>query len=203
MKIQELLEARDEKKLVVIYGGRFQPFHLGHYGCYKWLCKKFGSENVWLATSNKTNFKESEGDVSPFTFSEKVEIITTLYDIKPRRIVQCKNPAFKPSEVFQLYKGYQVVYVAATGTKDHDRYSKNKYFTPLPKSYDVAELETANDRGYYVIVPTKVPGVTGTAARAELLAAEGAQKEKLFKKFFGAYDDVIADLVIAKLKDVK
>ena len=25
------------KKVVVIYGGRFQPFHKGHYGTYKHL----------------------------------------------------------------------------------------------------------------------------------------------------------------------
>lgn len=204
MKIKELLEAVERKpKIVVVYGGRFQPFHVGHHGAYRWLCKKFGAENVWIATSNKTSF-DASGDVSPFNFKEKVEIITTLYGVKPRRIVKCKNPAFRPSEVFSQYKGYPLVYVAACGGKDDDRYTENSFFQPFPEDAELSELKTLRDDvGYYVVVPTKVDGVSGTAARQALMTTDESKKKKLFKKYFGTHDEVIADLMTARLKEVK
>lgn len=200
MKLHEI----KQQKLCVVMGGRFQPFHVGHFGAYHWLCKRFGKENVWLATSNKTNFKANSGDVSPFTFKEKVEIITTLYGIKPRRIVEAKSPAFRPTEVFDLYRGYLITYVAACGSKDDDRYTENKFFQPLPGDADVSELKTLKeDTGYYVVVPTRTEGVSGTTARKELVDVPDTDRKKLFKKFFGKYDPVIADLVIARLREVK
>jgi nicotinamide mononucleotide adenylyltransferase len=41
------------KKTVVVYVGRFQPFHKGHYGTYSHLVKKFGKDNFYIGTSNK------------------------------------------------------------------------------------------------------------------------------------------------------
>ena len=44
-----LLEGENPiKKTVVIYVGRFQPFHKGHYGTYSHLVKKFGKDNVFI-----------------------------------------------------------------------------------------------------------------------------------------------------------
>ena len=35
---------------VVIYGGKFQPFHKGHYEIYQRLVKEFGKKNVFIST---------------------------------------------------------------------------------------------------------------------------------------------------------
>jgi cytidyltransferase-like protein len=53
------------KKTVVIYVGRFQPFHKGHYGTYSHLVKKFGKDNVFIGTSDKV-----EKPKSPFNFNQ-------------------------------------------------------------------------------------------------------------------------------------
>lgn len=197
------------KKLVVVYGGRFQPFHKGHYECYKWLCKKFGKANVWIATSNKTNFDSKKGDISPFNFKEKKHIITTLYDIEPRRIIKTENPAFKPSEVFEQYRSYRPIYVAAVGRKDQERYVGN-FFHPLPSDLELpdqaAELLALDENaGYYVEVPMRAEGISGTLVREDLLAAadDDKQRKKLFEQYFGKYDSSIDSLIIARLKDVK
>ena len=51
---QILLEEPTQiKKTIVIYSGRFQPFHKGHYNTYQNLTKKFGKDNVYIGTSNK------------------------------------------------------------------------------------------------------------------------------------------------------
>ena len=49
------------KKTVVIYSGRFQPFHKGHYASYAKLVAKFGEGNVYIGTSN-----DQSGPKSPF-----------------------------------------------------------------------------------------------------------------------------------------
>lgn len=206
-----LLEASDsgQKKLVIVMGGRFQPFHKGHYQCYKSLVKKYGKANVWIATSNKTNFNPKSGEISPFNFKEKKQIITTLYDIDPRRIIQCKNPAFKPVEIFEMYKKYRPIYVAAVGRKDQERYVGN-FFHPLPTDLDLPDQSTEllaldEHAGYYTEVPMKGDGVTGTLVREDLLAAadDDKQREKLFEKYFGKYDQEIDSLILSRLKDVK
>ena len=208
---QLLLEAADSgpKKLVVVYGGRFEPFHKGHYQCYQSLVKKYGKANVWIATSNKTNFNSKSGEISPFNFKEKKEIITTLYDVDPRRIVQCKNPAFKPEEIFKLYDSYRPIYVAAVGRKDQERYVGN-FFHPLPEDLDLpgqsAELLSLDEHaGYYVEVPMKAQGISGTLVREDLLAAadDDKQRKKLFEQYFGKYDPTIDALMVARLKDIK
>ena len=68
---QILLEDKNPiKKTVVIYVGRFQPMHKGHYGTYHYLVKKFGKNNVYIGTSDKVELPKS-----PFNFREKVKIV--------------------------------------------------------------------------------------------------------------------------------
>lgn len=208
MKIIDLLEEKSVgKRLVVIYGGRFQPFHRGHYKAYRWLCKKFGEPNIWIATSNKTNFDSTKGKISPFDFNEKKELMVSLYDIKPRKIIKCENPTFSPKEIFKLYKGFLPVYVAAVGDKNEDRYKKGNFFKKLPDDINLPgqlhELFHIKEKtGYYVITPTILHDLSGTKVRKELIDAKGSTREQLFKKFFGKYDGTADSLITARLKDV-
>ena len=204
MKLITLLEdSKPENRLVIIYGGRFQPFHKGHFKAYKWLCKKFSEKNVWIATSNKTNFNPKSGAISPFDFKEKKEMMVSLYGIMPRKIMQTANPTFAPKEIFKLYKGFAPVYVAAVGEKDEERYKKGNFFKPMPEEFDTEELFSVKDKaGYYIVVPT-FQEISGTEVRDELKAAQGSSREALFKRFFGKYDDTIDSLITARLKDVK
>ena len=207
MKLFEIKSA--PKRLVVVYGGRFEPFHKGHYQCYNSLVKKYGQANVWIATSNNTNFNPKSGEISPFNFKEKKQIITTLYDIDPRRIVQCKNPAFKPVEIFDMYGSYRPIYVAAVGRKDEERYVGN-FFHPLPTDLDLPDqsselLALDEHAGYYIEVAMKAEGISGTLVREDLLAAadDDKQRKKLFVQYFGKYDPTIDTLMVARLRDIK
>ena len=40
---------------VVIYPGRFHPFHKGHKSVYDTLVKRFGKNRVFIATSDKVD----------------------------------------------------------------------------------------------------------------------------------------------------
>ena len=72
MFIADLFEdnAQPGLGLVVIYAGRFQPFHLGHQAVFAQLQGKYGRDRVWIATSNKT-----DGLKSPFNFSDKQQLM--------------------------------------------------------------------------------------------------------------------------------
>ena len=133
--------------------------------------------------------------------------MVSLYDIDPRRIIMCKNPAFKPEEVFKLYKGFPVVFINAVGKKDEDRYKSGTFYKPLPRPFqmkDLEMLETLDDgSGYYIDVPMQVKEISGTIVRDALLKTSGEDRERIFKDYFGKYDSIIDMLFMSKLKDVK
>ena len=67
-----LHEVIGDQRIVAIYPGRFQPAGSHHVKTYDWLVKKFGANNVFIATSDVT------GDKSPFTFAEKKKILMNI-----------------------------------------------------------------------------------------------------------------------------
>ena len=73
---QLLKESESVTDYVVVYSGRFQPFHKGHYATYQHLVKKFGKDNVYIGTSDKTDNQKS-----PFNFKEKKTIMTKMFGI--------------------------------------------------------------------------------------------------------------------------
>jgi cytidyltransferase-like protein len=214
MKISTLLEER--RLLAVVYGGRFQPFHKGHYAVYKQLCKQFGEGAVWIATSNKTNFNPANGDVSPFTFDERAEIMTQMFGISPDKVIKCKNPAFSPSEVLEQYKA-PVICVMVAGDKDVGRYKDSDSYQPYPMKggkpvpFDnvSSTLKTASGDPatfYYVINNARDGEQSGTTIRAAFTKAGDDHDEQVaaFKKFYGSkVDDEVLDLLVSKIKMIK
>jgi cytidyltransferase-like protein len=71
---------------LVIYPGRFHPFHLGHKASYDWLTQQFGENSVYVASSDK-----QEAETSPFAYADKVKMATKL-GVPAGRIKQVKNP---------------------------------------------------------------------------------------------------------------
>lgn len=214
MKIATLLE--ETRLLAVVYGGRFQPFHKGHYAVYQELCKQFGKGAVWIATSNKTNFNPANGDISPFTFDERMEIMTQMFGISPDKVVKCKNPAFAPHEVLELYKA-PVVCVMIAGDKDVDRYSKSESYNPYPLkggkpvSFSSAgsTLQTATGDPamfYYHVSHARNGSQSGTTIRQAFIDAgdDKAKQVSAFKQFYGKQvDDDVLDLIVSKIKMIQ
>jgi cytidyltransferase-like protein len=94
MFIADLFEsyvAEAGPQLVVIYPGRFQPFHLGHADVFRDLQNKFGRNNVYIATSNKVEFPKS-----PFNFSDKT-VLMHAAGIPNDRIIEVSDP-YRPDD---------------------------------------------------------------------------------------------------------
>jgi hypothetical protein len=176
-------------KTVVVYSGRFQPFHKGHYVSYLKLCNKFGRNNVYIGTSNDTS-----GPKSPFNFDEKVKIMTTMFGIPSDKIVQVKNP-YAPKEILSKFDGKATQYIAAVGEKDANRLA-GKYFKPYngKAGYGYEEI------GYVYPVPAETNAISGTDVRS-WLGKDSKDKEKGFLKAYPKFDKDIYKMITGKLNE--
>ena len=190
MRILELFEAT-AKTPIVFYGGRFQPMHKGHYSAYKHLVKKFGANNVFIATmfGKKQQQAHAAGDyiTDPFTFQEKADIISTMYKIPKDHVVE--TMPYRP-DISKIGRDPGTNYVVlALGNKDIDRlkvgnviqeYSEN--ILPDP----AVDPETGQERAYKYMVPSQEGGINASSFRANIIQEtdENIMKES-FDEYFG------------------
>ena len=179
---------------IAVYPGRFQPFHAGHYEAYQALVDKFGKENVYIVSSDK-----QDSITSPFSFNEKKDIITGMFDIPEEMVVQVKNP-YSPVELTgKLPENTPVVF--AVGEKDAERL-RGKYF----QQYDPAEKMVGYKTSGYVFIappPTlEVNGkqISGTQLRAIMGDPQitDRAKQEIFTKVYGKFDAQIFKKVVGK-----
>jgi cytidyltransferase-like protein len=175
MFIADLFEsyvAEAGPELVVLYPGRFQPFHLGHREVFQSLQNKFGRDNVFIATSNKV-----EQPKSPFNFSDKT-VFMNAAGIPGDRIIEVTNPYKLPEPPFNPAN---TIFIAAVGAPDRDRLrpdSVKKDGTPgYFKTFEsLDKCTTADKHGYVIIADERQKVITingkqvdvshGTPARA-------------------------------------
>jgi CDGSH-type Zn-finger protein len=194
--VKEKKEPKQEKgKKIVIFTGRFQPFHKGHYSVYKALVDKFGEENVYIATSNSMDPVKS-----PFSFVQKKEIMTKMFGINPDKVQQVKNP-YKPEEILSRFPD-DTQYITAVSQKDAERLDNGgKYFKPY-KERD-SEVKGYKDGGYFIVAPEfqlNVMGknISGTQMRAVMGSdISDAAKKKLFQAVYGGFDQHIFDTIVS------
>lgn len=99
-------------QLVVLYPGRFQPFHLGHAAVFRDLQRQFGRDNVFIATSNKVELPKS-----PFNFSDKT-VFMNAAGVPSDRIIEVTNPYKLPEPQFNPANS---IFIAVVGSPDRDR----------------------------------------------------------------------------------
>jgi len=179
-------------KIIAIYPGRFQPMGLHHYETYRWIAGKFGRQNTYIASSDKT-----ESGRSPLTFAQKQKIATEL-GVPKDKFVKVKNP-YVAVEVLDKYNPDQDRVVFVYGKKDTGRVKFTKkdgspgYFQPMPKRR--SDMEPFGKHGYIIEAPdykAKLPNgkpMSGTEIRNYIKTAT----EKQFEDFFGFFDKDIYD----------
>ena len=177
---------------VVIYPGRFHPFHKGHKSVYDTLVKRFGKDRVYIATSNKVDPPKS-----PFTFDEK-RAMMALTGVDPSRVVQVKNP-YQATEITDNFDPQNTIALFAVSDKDmaqDPRFSFKprkdggaSYYQPAQK--DMKSLDT---HGYIITVPTLNFNVLGkpmssaSEFRANFASADNETQKAMITDLFGRYD---------------
>jgi len=175
MFIADLFEsyvAEAGPQLVVLYPGRFQPFHLGHGEVFRSLQSKFGRDSVYIATSNKVELPKS-----PFNFSDKSTLMHAA-GIPSDRILEVVSPYKLPEPQFNPANS---IFIVAVGAPDRERLrpdSVKKDGTPgYFKTFEsLDKCTTADKHGYVIIADERQKVITingqqvdvshGTPARA-------------------------------------
>jgi hypothetical protein len=185
---QILLTEEELKDFVVVYSGRFQPFHKGHFATYQGLVKKFGKDKVYIGTSNKTDNQKS-----PFNFKEKKTIMTKMFGIPSNKVVEVKNP-YAPTEILKNFDENKTGFITVVGEKDEARLG-GKYFEPYKGKIEFGY----KDKGYVYASPAQPNAVSGTDVRNWLSKGSDEEKRKNFLKAYPKFDETIYKFITLKL----
>ena len=204
------LDELKEPQLLVIYPGRFQPFHKGHHAVYNYLAGKFGAQNVYIATSNKTDAVKS-----PFTFAEK-SYFMQLTGVPAKHIVEATSPYQIDSVLqgghIQVNNRQNTVVIFAVSKKDMEEdprfasWTKKDgspaYFQPLGNIKDTMSMD---EHGYIMTVPTfdftvlGQPMQSGTELRKQYEQADEKTRQLIVKDLFGRYTREAEQIMSNKL----
>jgi glycerol-3-phosphate cytidylyltransferase-like family protein len=167
MRLFDLFE-NENTNLVVIYPGRFHPFHIGHGKVFKYLKQNFKGAQVFIASSGKTDTHKS-----PFTFDEKKKMMM-LAGVDPNAVVQAKVP-YVASEITDRFDPDTTVVVYAVSEKDMaedprfafpqngPKLKKNGEPAHVQKWTGMADAKPLRDHSYIVTVPTFTFKIQGEA----------------------------------------
>ena len=197
--IKPILEANGIKKVIGIYGGRFQPFGPHHLKTYKWLQSKV--DEAYITTSNI-----KKPPRHPMNFKEKVRHMTKM-GVKSKYIIEEKSP-YVAKNLAKKYDKDTTAFVYVFGAKDAGRLGGGgKYFQDYKKNKN--NIKGFEENGYYLVAPhvsISVGGkeVSGTTMR-ELLGSDkfdDKQRVKLFKRMFGYYDKGVFTMMSNKFSKI-
>jgi len=210
-EIQASLTEASNEKLVVIYPGRFHPFHKGHASVYKTLVQQYGATaDVYIATSGK-----QEPGRSPFSFEEKLAMISVT-GINPNVVVKTNSP-YQAEEITNKYDLDNTVVLYAISEKDMAEEPRFNFPTKGPnlkKDLQPAHMQKWNgwdnakslaDHSYVTTVPTITFNVMGEPARSateirQLFPNLNIDQQKTFiNDLFGHYSDDVLNIMRNKL----
>jgi len=193
-----------KKQVVVVYPGRFQPFHKGHKAVYDHLSGEY--DNVYVATSDKVDPPKS-----PFSFDEKKKMME-LTGMDTSKVVLTKQP-YIPNEITQNFDKENTILLIAVSEKDmaeDPRFSFNPKKDGSPSYFQDAKdgnFETMDKHGYIMTVPTfdfKVLGKqakSATEIRSMFAKMDKATQKKLVTDLFGSYSPEVHKLMATKITE--
>ena len=186
-------EATEIKKVVGIYGGRFQPFGPHHKKTFEWLEKQV--DDAYITTSDI-----KKPPKWPFNYKEKVRHMTKM-GIPSNKIIKEKTP-YVASNTLKKFDKDSTAVIYIFGAKDAGRLTSGKYFQDYKKNKN--NLEPAWKHGYVLTAPhvsVKVGSkeISGTVMR-NLLDPNTDPKPtpKLFKQAFDYFDKGIFKMMVNK-----
>lgn len=90
--MKQYLEQLINQDYIVVFPGRFNPFHNGHLSIYRELIKKFGANNVYIYTSDIVKKPKS-----PLNFEQKKYLISRI--IPKDKIIKMTGSAYRIEDI--------------------------------------------------------------------------------------------------------
>jgi hypothetical protein len=194
--------------LLVVYPGRFHPFHLGHKASYDYLVNKYSADSVYIATSDV----QAPG-TSPFAYSDKVAMMTKL-GIPASHIARVKNPYQVKELVDNLPEPQNTALIFAVSEKDMTgdgarfkfgtkKNGEPSYMQPMPEN--LKQLEPLTKHAYLEVTPTvdfKVRGADANSAsqiRNMYIKGSDADRDQIITDLYGTYYPELRDIFDEKL----
>lgn len=207
MRLYQLFENINEVaahgKTVVIFPGRFQPFHRGHADTYRALQARFPGADVWIATSGKV------GPDSPFSFEER-KALAELMGIPGDRIVETASP-YRAPEILNNYDPSRDNVIFALSKKDEERigYGTKKdgtpsYMQPFEPNKSMQPFDLKNGHAYVITAPVVTFKVAGksinsaTDIRNMLTSGDAKLTSQVLKDMYGEQNFRAAAQIILK-----
>jgi hypothetical protein len=200
-----LLELKGGRRLIVVYGGGFQPFHVGHMSSYLQGKAAFPSADFYVAASNVTSER-------PIPFTEKkflaqqagvsdpvVQVGTMSYTNDAGRKVT--STPLNPLEVLKKYDPTRDVLVILRSERDPMKTTATSYYQPWQG------MESAEPFGEhaYIFVTKKhdfnlcgKDVCSGTQVRNMYQAADDKERLNLIKQL---YPSATNEVKIKKILD--
>ena len=184
MKLFELFEDLDSpgnRRVFVVYGGGFQPFHRGHLSSYLQSKNEFADADYYVAASNDTK-------VRPIPFVDKKFLAQQAGVTDP--FVEVKTP-INPREIMAKYDPEQDVFILVRSERDPVSYTKKDgspgYFQPF---VDIGSCEPFRRHGY-VYVTSKADFIvagqeiySGSQVREMYQNANDAVRQAMIKDLY-------------------
>ena len=209
--VNEVLQ-HQKNNLIVIFPGRFQPFHVGHKKLYDMAKKQFPGADFFIATADEVAKKD---DLSryPFNFAEKKEIIKAA-GIPENEIALVKQP-YKPIEILSSYDQNITKVIYIVGKKDMETDPRFKfgmtkkgtptYFQPFTDLQSMQPFKEQGGHGYIYAPATLEFDLGGkqitsaTELRNMYKGANEVQRKEYIKQILGNFNPKIYELFNAKL----
>jgi hypothetical protein len=195
-------------RTVVIYPGRFHPFHRGHKASYDYLTRRFGENNVFIATSPTT-----APITSPFSYSDKVTMMSKL-GIPVGRIAQVASPYQAKEITSQIDDKENTILIFAVSEKDMQgdesrfKFGVKKdgspsYLQPYPANGK--NLKPMSKHAYVMVTPTvnfRVKGADANSAsqiRKLYIDGNDQDRNKIIADLYGEVDPELKDIFDQRL----
>jgi hypothetical protein len=211
-----LEEESPVKRVIGVYGGRFQPMGKHHLEVFRQAQEQFGEENTYITTTDIVELPKS-----PLNFAEK-KAIMVQQGVPEDKIIKVANP-YKTDEIYQMVDPNITALSFIVGKKDMEPdeetgkpprikiTDKNDYFKN--KENGTLSPMSEGQGAYYVYVAphvigevevTKEDGETETIKfdSSTFLRKKIAEGDKnVFTGIMGFYNKKIYEFLVAKCKE--
>lgn len=192
-------------KIIVVYGGGFQPFHAGHFSSYIQAKEKFGkfpNTEFYVTASDNTNTR-------PIPFKEKQWLAKQAgVSEQDFRNVAVKSP-LNPVEILSQYNPDQDIFILVRSERDPVTYNRKDgtpgYYQPFVNINKCKPFNSQAGGHGYVFVTQKeefnLAGQTvysGTQVRNMYASADNEMRNRIVKDM---YPNSPNELMIRKVLD--